>query len=281
MDTISAGSVIFGLAAAVSFGVSDYLGGFISRRSGAFTVTVTLQFGAVATFVLVALLMRDPLPPADDVLLSAFIGVLSCIGINLFFYGLSIAKMSVISPVSALTVACVPVIYTFLTEGLPPLYRVAGFVLALAAVWLISSGGRMDGIDPRIVWIPLTSGIIFGVIFILVPAATDVSRFWSLAVTRVALWCLNLLIVRWRRMPLWVQPGDRPLTVVAGVLSAGGSGFFALSALAGRLDVASVLTNLSPVVPVVLASVLLSERMNRWQIMGMSLALLAIVLISL
>jgi drug/metabolite transporter (DMT)-like permease len=281
VDTISAGSVIFGLTAAVSFGVSDYLGGLISRRSGAFTVTVTLQLAAIITFVLVALLMQDPLPPADDVLLSTFIGLLSCIGINLFFYGLSIAKMSVISPVSALTVACVPVIYTFLTEGLPPLHRVAGFALALAAVWLISSGGRINGIDPRIMWIPLTSGMIFGVIFILVPAATDVSRFWSLGITRVALWAFNLLIVRWRSVPLWVNPGDRLLTLLAGVLSAGGSGFFALAAMAGRLDVASVLTNLSPVMPVLLASVLLGERMNRWQFVGMLLALMAIIFISL
>lgn len=281
MTIVTIENVVFALLAALSFGISDYLGGIKSRRNGAFTVTVTLQIAAILTFVVVALLMNDAFPPVDDILLSIVIGIMICVGINLFFYGLTVAKMSVVSPVSALTVACIPVLYTFVTEGAPSLVRLIGFALALGAVWLISSGGSMAGIDPRVIWIPITSGVIFGVIFIVIASATDVSRFWTLGIMRLALWMFNLVIVRWRRLPLWVRPEDRLMTFVGGILSAGGSGFFVLAAQSGRLDVASVLTNLSPAVPVFLASLLLGERMNRWQFAGMGLAVIAIVLISI
>lgn len=151
-----------------------------------------------------------------------------------------------------------------------------GFVLlaGLALIWREPFPPPLD-----ILWGGL-AGCGFGCFFILISRVNHVETFWPLAVARCTSVLFLLVVVRVRRQP--VLPGMKaaPLVVLAGVLDAIGNAFFVLATHAGRLDVAAVLSSLYPAATVLLAMLLLRERVTRVQTLGILLALAAVPLIS-
>lgn len=274
------GSILLGLGAAVAFGISDYTGGIAARRYATFTVLVMSQFFGAVMFFTLGALTNDPLPTFEQSLALAFAGVIGAVGINLFLYGLAVSKMSMIAPASAAVTAAVPILFTLSTQGLPEALTVAGFIVALVAVWLIASGGSLSGLDWQALWIPLAVGGITGVVFTIISQATTTSTFYALVVLRVTSMAANLVFATIRKQPYFVRLPDVPLIAVTGVLNGGGVVLFTLAVQGGRLDVAAVLVNMAPAVTVFMAALLLHERLNRLQGVGVALALLAIVFIS-
>lgn len=274
------GSILLGLAAAVAFGISDYTGGIASRRYATFTVLVMSQFFGAVMFFALGVLTNDPLPTFEQSLALAFAGVIGAVGINLFLYGLAVSKMSMIAPASAAVTAAVPILFTLSTQGLPEALTVAGFIVALVAVWLIASGGSLSGLDWQALWIPLAVGGITGIVFTIISQATTTSTFYALVVLRLTSMAANLAFATIRKQPYFVRKPDLPLIAVTGILNGGGVILFTLAVQGGRLDVTAVLINMAPAVTVFMAALLLRERLNRLQGVGVALALLAIVFIS-
>jgi len=157
--------------------------------------------------------------------------------------------------------------------------QIAGFLAALAAVWLLA-GGSGRAIARNELGYAALAGLGFGLYFVLIDQATDAGVFWNLAFARTLGGLLLLGIVLATHKPLLPGRAVWPLNIGAGVLDAGGNLFFALAALAGRLDVAAVLASLYSGMTVLLAWAVLGERLNRPQTIGVAAALLAIVLIA-
>jgi drug/metabolite transporter (DMT)-like permease len=109
---------------------------------------------------------------------------------------------------------------------------------------------------------------------------SSTSTFWPLAVARFTSVLFLLLMVRIRQQQTLPTFKVAPLVLLAGVLDAIGNAFFVLAAHAGRLDVAAVLSSLYPAATVLLAAIVLHERVNRIQAIGILLALVAVPLIS-
>jgi drug/metabolite transporter (DMT)-like permease len=156
--------------------------------------------------------------------------------------------------------------------------QLAGFTVALGAVWLLSSGGEQT-FAQRELRLALLAGLAFGAFFVLLDRVGTASSLWNLAFARSTAAPVLLPLMLLIRHPLLPPRRVLPLNLLNGVFDAGGNLFFMLAAQAGRLDVASVLSSLYPGATVVLASVVLGERLNRPQAAGVAAALVAIVLI--
>jgi drug/metabolite transporter (DMT)-like permease len=157
--------------------------------------------------------------------------------------------------------------------------RAVGIGVAVLAIVLASrpsaSGGSWEGIR-----FAVAAGIGFGLFITFISRVTPGHVFAPLAVARVADIGLLVAIVLVGRQPWRIPRPALPLVLLAGVLDMGGNAFFMLAAQAGRLDVAAVLSSLYPVTTVILAFVILRERLAFGQTAGIALALLAIVLIA-
>jgi len=219
-----------------------------------------------------------------DLLWGGLAGVIGALGLIAFYTALASGKMGIAAPVSAVLTAMLPVLFSALTAGLPGPLRLGGFVLALLAIALISRPEHAADGRPQGIGLAVLAGLGFGCFFILISRVSPGSTFWPLAIARLTS-VVSLLVV----MLLRRQRKQRPLSgvrrvallvLLAGTLDALGNAFFVLAAHSGRLDVAAILSSLYPAATVLLAAVVLRERVTRIQAVGILLVLLAIPLIS-
>ena len=273
-------TIIFGLAASLCWGSGDFSGGLASRRANPSSVVTTAYAIGFVLLLVLALIWREPFPASIDIFWGAIAGLAGAIGLVSFYSALSIGLMGIAAPVSAVLTAGLPVLFSAFTEGLPSPIQVGGFFLALLAIVLISRPERTKG-RPRGIGMALLAGCGFGLFFILISRVNHTATFWPLAVARLTSVLFLLVMLRIRQEPLLPRVSVAYLMLLAGVLDALGNAFFVLAAHSGRLDIAAVLSSLYPAATVVLAAVVLHERVTRIQAIGILLALIAVPLISL
>jgi drug/metabolite transporter (DMT)-like permease len=278
------GAVGFGLLAALVWGAGDFYGGLATRRAPPFSVVLVAEISGAVLLLLAALAWRQPLPNLPTLGWSAGAGLSGAIGLVALYTALARGQMGVVAPTSAVIAALVPIIASAYLEGAPDTMQILGFAVALVAVWLLSGTGTGAGRRAGSVHelrLALLAGLGFGFYFVLIDRADPLSGFWNLTFARsfaaVVLAALMLAI----RHPLLPPRDVLPLNTLNGTLDAGGNLFFVLAAQSGRLDVASVLASLYPGTTVLLAWLVLGERLSRPQTVGVAAALLAIILIVL
>ena len=278
-------SILYGIASALSWGAGDFAGGLSSRKVGAYRAVFYADFFGLFLLIGAFFIYPEALPVARVLWVSAIGGMLGTIGLLVLYYSLTKGQMSIAAPVSALFAALLPVIVGAVTEGLPSLLQLIGFVLAFAAVWLISqgSGGGFHISHLSDLRLPILAGLGFGCYFIFLHNATQntTAVLWLMIVSRVAGTLLVLAFVLVRREPLAVPPAAWSLVFINATLDLAGNFFYILASKAGRLDIAAVLSSLYPGATVVLAWLLLKEHISRWQLVGIVLALGAIVLFAI
>lgn len=272
-------TVGLGLASAASWGAADFSGGLATRRSSVFGVTIVAQAAGVVLLVVLALAFAEPAPSRTAVAWSGLAGVVGSVGIAALYRALAVGQMGIAAPVTAVLSAGLPVLFHAYAAGPPTTAQAAGFGMALAGVWLLSRPERITGRPPGI-GLALVSGLGFGSFLILIAQASRATVLWPLAVSKAASLTTMLVVVLSTRRADRVSTRQLPLILLAGILDVGGNAFFMLAAHLGRLDVAAVLSSLYPASTVLLAGVLLRERVSRTQAAGIAIALVAISLIA-
>jgi drug/metabolite transporter (DMT)-like permease len=273
------GAVLFGLAASISWGTGDFSGGLASRRAHVFSVVLASYAVGMVLLPILALAWSEPLPSWRDALWGASAGLAGTLGLTAFYRALAIGRMGITAPITAVLAASLPVIFSAFTQGLPGPLQLAGFVLALLSVALVSRPERASG-RPEGLGLALLAGIGFGSFFILISQASAHAVFWPLASARLASLLFMIVFVRIRGEQMLPKKSVFPLILLAGSLDVAGNVFFILAAHTGRLDVATILSSLYPAVTVLLAAIILRERVSHIQAIGIALALGAILLIS-
>lgn len=271
--------VALGLASALLWGAGDFWGGWTSRRQSVYSVIVSSQIVGLLLFIALAILSGERVPPASDIAFSAIAGLAGAIGILALYRSLAEGRMGIAAPVSAVVAAALPVAVGFIVDGAPALGQFGGFALALIAVWFIS---RSD--TARVRWrdltLPVIAGMAFGVFFVLIGQISDRAVWWPLVTVRTVSLSTLAIAATVQRQPRLVEARYWLVAALVGALEVGGNAFFALAGQAGRLDVASVISSLYPATTVWLAWLILKERLSRQQLLGVVVALAAIVLIS-
>lgn len=273
-------TIIFGLGAALSWGSGDFCGGLASRRSTAASVVIAAYSIGGLFLVMLALLWREPWPTSTDWLWGIAAGISGGTGLLAFYSALSKGQMGVVSCISAILTAAIPVFYSIFTQGAPGPLQFLGFGLAAVAIVFISRPQRSREL-PEGLWLAVLSGLGFGIFFICISRTNASATFWPLAMARFTSVVYLLIFTLVQGKPVAPKMSAMLLIALAGILDSLGNACFVIAAHSGRLDIASVLSSLYPATTTLLATWLLHEHLNRVQLIGVLLALLAVSLISL
>jgi drug/metabolite transporter (DMT)-like permease len=308
-------AVVLGLAAAVAYGLSDFVAGVLSRRLDFVLVGVTGNAAAFVAAIIALAATADAGPAVTPVLWGAASGVGSALGTVVLYRGLGRSRMGVVAPLSALGAAILPVLVGVGIGERPSPLAWAGVLLSLPAIWLVSSlDASADAADRPVADPPrpaagsshpvpaasaapgaaaqqrtatgvvdgLLAGVGFALLFVALDQAGDRSGLWPVVAGQIASLVLlsGYAAVRLRgsRRP---RPPARDLAVAStvGLLGAAATVLFFVSTQAGLLAIVAVLTSLYPAVTVVLATVVLRERVHARQGAGLTLAAAAVILI--
>ncbi len=284
-------AILLALVSALAYGLSDFVGGLVSRHTSAWSVAVVAN--ASGTLCLTAVAFFAPgSPDPVDLAWAVLAGVGSGAGGGFLYRGFASGRMSVVAPVSAVGAALVPLAAGALGgERFGALVWV-GILAALPGIWLVASvpaddlsqvdgetaagrRGFADGLTDGIL-----AGLGFGVLFAALGQVPDSAGIWPLALAQavsVPVVVLLALVVR----ATWVPRGRTVRwATVAGALAAVATGSFLLSTQQGYLTIAGVLASLYPATTVLLAAVVLRERVHRAQGVGLGLCALAVALVA-
>lgn len=279
-------AILLALFSALSYGVSDFVGGLVSRRAAAWPVAVVAQLSAtVCTLVAAVLVSGDPSP--RDFAWGVLAGVSTGVGTGFLYRGFASGRMSVVAPVSAVGSAVVPALAGAIGGERPSMLAWAGVAFALPGIWFVASTpepalekppgrrgtfaeGLLDGI---------LAGVGFGLLFAALGQVPDSAGLWPLGLAQVvSVPAVILLAVGFRRA--WVPRGRTVWwALVAGPLGASATVAFLAATHRGFLTITGVLASLYPAITVLLAAVLLRERIHRLQAVGLGLCAVAIGLV--
>ena len=275
-------TVVLGLLAAVLYGISDFAGGVSSRRRQA--VTVLLYSYPMGAVLIVAMLpLFSGTLDARAAGFGALGGVAGLIGVVLLYSLMTVAPINVVSPVTAVLAAAVPVLVGIGTGERPATLAWCGIALGLVAVVFVSRTGENSPhgrVRPAVLGLAVVSGLGFGLYFVLLARAGDGSGLWPLAISRVVSAVLIVPIAVGRKAVAHVRGPTLGIVVIAGVGDALANLAFLEASRHGLLSVASVLTSLYPATTVLLAMSLLKEHASAVQRFGLGLAAASVVLIT-
>lgn len=273
------------LGSALLYGAGDFTGGLATRRAGVLPVVVVSQSSG-----LVLLLLFLPfLPPAwlsrADLLWSVSAALTGGAGVALLYRALAVGRMAVVAPTTAVCAVAIPVLVAVLLGERPGLPAAAGILLGVGSIVLVSqqtaegAGGHAPaGRLPPGIALALVSGVAIGLFFLSLARTSPQAGMWPILVSRAVSVTLFGAAAAAGRRSLRV-PGALLLALVCGVVDMSANALYLLAARSGPLSVVVTLSSLYPASTVLLARVVLGERLNGRQITGVGCALAAIVLI--
>jgi len=265
--------------ATLAWGLSDFLGGYASRRANVYLFTTITHISATALMLALALIVRAAFPAKGSWGWAIAAGVLAGTSLAIFYRALSAGNMGLVAPVGAVLGAAIPTVVDLFLEGRPGALRITGFFLAGLGIWLISRregpAGRPQGFG-----LAVLAGVGFAGYFLCIKQAGDGSVFWIAAISRATSFLSTGAIVVAARQIRPIDVAGVCWGVVTGMLDVSGSAFFILASQNGRLDAAVVISSLYPAITVLLARVFLRERFSHWKVVGLLAALAAVPLIA-
>jgi drug/metabolite transporter (DMT)-like permease len=274
-------AALLALAASLSWGFGDFLGGVKARVLPSLTVLAASQpFGLAALGIAVA--ARGTGIPGDEVAWAALAAIFGTVGLFAFYRGMAAGAISVVTPIAAVA-AGIPVIWGVAVSGDHISFLQAiGFVAAIGG----SVGASLElrakrtQIAAGVGWAVLAM-LAFGAYYVPMHAASTQDWLWPAFLFRCTSVTLVWSVVLARRARPTGLRGHWPALIAIGFLDTGGNALYAAASSShGLISVVSVLASLYPVVTVLLARLLLGERVQRTQDVGVAVTLVGVVLIT-
>ncbi len=305
------------LLGAISWGGGDFSGGMGVKATGGSTrgaVRLVVTAHGLSLFVLLAILFLQHAqwPARAPILWGVGSGVAAGLSLVAFYIALARGGMGASAAVSGLLAAAIPASVSIWLEGVPGPWRLLGFFCAAAAIWMIAvTPGSSDAPSTSsrsTTALAVTGGVGFGIYFVGLRFANTAGVMEPIALARAGSFLSCLLLLACLKGPASTPAIDQRGMSASGstagsasrsaagsawlsrqawlwalgvaVLDTGGNLLFIAATRAGRLDVAAVLASLYPASTILLAAFLLHERPGRRQLIGMAVALVAVVLIT-
>lgn len=275
-------AVVLGLAVALTYGTGDFLGGLASRRNDTMVVVVLSQAVGLVMLTALAATVGGGRLWSSDLAWGVLAGLSGLVGLLAFYRALAEGTMSVVAPVTAVGSAVVPVTAGLAAGERPGALALLGVVVALVAVALVArgQGGTATRMTASELVLSMVAGVGFGAFFVFAGQAGDDSGLWPLVAARLAsITVVTVLLVR-RGGPLRPTSGTGAAVVATGLFDSGSNALFLLAAREGLLSLVGVISSLYPAMTVVLATVVLRERLALSQVVGLILALLGVAFIA-
>jgi drug/metabolite transporter (DMT)-like permease len=273
----------YSVAAVFIWGTADFAGGYGSRRANAFVLTAFSHACAFVLMSLVALGQGGLFPDRLSIVWAIAAGAVGGFSLAIFYGALASGQMGLSAPIAALLGAAIPTMVDIALEGAPSKWSIAGFALAIVAIWMISrpepqaendSSGHPKGVDAAAL-----AGVGFAGFYLCIHQAVG-SPTWVAAISRIGSFTSTAIAVAVTRAPLKLDRVPAALGAVAGFFDVSASALFIFASQHGRLDEAVVITSLYPAVTVLLARIVLKEHFSRWRLVGLLAALAAVPMIA-
>lgn len=299
--------VVLALTSAASYGMSDFLGGLASRRVAALRV-ILVSYPLSVVIVTVLAVVVGGTPSWNAMLFGAASGLALALAMWWFYIALAEGPMSVVSPMTAVLVAGIPVVVGVVLGERPSTISFVGVGLAIVAVLLVSrepadaAPGPADGLAPtipgtlapghiaptpaprftrRVAWFTIGSGVFFALAFIFVHQIEAGTGLWPLVASRGVASVIVIAVAVATRQHGLLPRGIVGIAVIIALLDVTANVTMLYAFQGGLLSLVSVLIALYPAVTVLLAVLVLKERVGRLQVAGMGMALAAIAAIAI
>lgn len=267
------------LLSSAVWGTSDFLGGFAARRRPALAVVGVSQ--ALALVVLTVIVVaRGTVEIGEWWPWAMAAGLSGTTALVSFYAALSTGTMGVVSPIAALGVV-VPVGVGYATGERPGMLAWVGIVVAIVGVVLASGPEVSGGASRRPIGLALVAAVGFGATLVLLDRGASISllhTLWGMRLTSATVFVAVALVLR---SVGGTTARDLPLLLAIGVGDVAANGLYAFASSRGLVSLASVLGSLYPAVTVILARIVLHERLARVQQVGIVGCLLGSALIAL
>ena len=273
-------AIVLALAASVSWGVGDFLGGVSARRLPTFTVMAVSQ---VAGLVLVAVLVAalgEAAPGTGRIAFAAAAGLGGIVGLAALYRGMAVGAIAIVAPISAAS-AVVPLAVGLARGERPAALQLAGVGVVLVGVSLTAYERGPAG--PRLaagVGLAAVAALGFGLYFVFIAEAGEESALWAVLVARTVSSLVSVVVLLVRRLTSTVHGRDIPVLALIGLFDVAANCLLVLALDRGLVSVVPVLASLYPVTTVLLARAVLGERIARAQKAGVGLAFTGVAMIS-
>lgn len=275
--------IALALASALIFGAADFAGGIATRRNGATYPVVWLsQCMGLLTVLALAPLVNASALTAGDLAWGAVAGIVGGSGLLFFYRALAVGTMSIVSPVTAVVAAVVPVVVGVAQGERPAILASCGIVLGIGSLAMFGGGdhgdvpnGVLRSLAPAII-----AGVGFGAYFALVAQTHHGSGLWPLVASRATSCTLLGIGAFARRAPIGIAKDARFTLVDAGAGDITANALFLLASREGDLAIVGVIAALYPASTLVLARFVLGERLVRLHQSALALAAVAVILIA-
>jgi drug/metabolite transporter (DMT)-like permease len=274
-------TALLGVATAALFGSGDFFGGLASRRSPALAVTGVVYLVGALAFSALLLVLRPEHVTRVDILWGTASGIAGTVGIVSLYAALAIGRMSIVAPITAALSGAGPALFDLARGAHIGLVTLTGLAMALVAVIIVSTTtGTVEehGMPPLAVALSVLAGASFACSLVSLSLTLPASGFAPLLIARgVGTVIMGVALLARRREMTLGRSGAR-MAVGAGLLDAAANVTMISAIRIGPLAVAAVVGGLYPVATMLLARMVLGERLKRHQAFGVALALAAVVL---
>lgn len=266
-----------GVLSALSFGAGDFAGAFASRRAGALIVVAGAHVVGMLALLVGAIIVRPPLPDAGAALLGVAAGVAGLVGLAALYRGMSLGSMGLVTSLSGAGSLAIPLVAGVVLGAHVTGIQLLGVVCAAGAA-AAAGGASRDDLGRRALVMAGIAAVGFGTWYVLLDAAARAGDpLWALVLSRSTSAVMAAAIAAPRfdrsRFPTAV-------VVAAGLFDVGGNALYVVAREQIPIGLAAALVGIYPIVTMILARLLLGERLPRLGQVGVALALVGIVLIS-
>lgn len=276
-------AIVLAIVAALLLGVSDFSAARASRHTHVFTVVRTSVLTSTVLSPLLLLVVPSRFGMRDS-LFAAASGIFMILGLILVYRGYVVSRIGIVAPLSSVLIAAVPVLWDVVRGSSPTALSAVGMAVGVLAMWATSYAPGHGGSAVSGVLFGITSGVSFGLAWVLMSGVSDEAGVSSVPLQRIA--GLALLFAIW-------AVRDDPVVAPAGAarwysMGAGTAGVVALASLqvafqsvdGSAIGPVSVASSQFGSITVLLAVVLNRERMRWWQALGVGATAVAVALIA-
>ncbi len=270
--------IAFGLLAALSFGGGDFVGASAARRAGVLVVAAGTQLAGLVVLLVALAVVRPEIPQIDGIALGLVAGIAGGIGLAALFGGMAVGSMGLVAALSGAGSLVIPLIVGGLMGARVAPLQLVGIGAAAAAAGAASGASRGD-VGRRALLLSALAAAAFGTWYVLLDLAAEAADpLWTLALSRTASALVTGLLAIGR-----FDRSRYPFRVVAaaGLLDVAGNALYIAARAEMAVGLAAALTGLYPIVTMLLARFILRERLAPLGLVGVALAVAAVVLISI
>ena len=275
--------IFLALMAASVYGVADYCGGRATRSISAMTVTFVGQSAGLIVLLVLVFLSGVPVPPVSDFVWGGIAGIAGSTGLLAFYKAMGSGFMTVVAPVSAVTATAVPVMIGLLNGERPGVLALCGIPVALIAIALVSDvlGPNHRKAPRSIIVMAFVAGATFGSLFVILGHTNDSGGLWPVVAMRFTSVPYMAVVMYFMKRKPSEAKANLPIVVASGILDSLANALYLLAVREGLMSIVATINSFYPASTLLLATRLDKERIHRSQAVGLGLAVVALLFITL